>query len=100
MMEQKKYARFDEIKKDYLYRKQLLLIEYRDAMEKWLKENHLDGDVIRLKDGKKGQLMVVESYYESSMVYVLKFYPYTKTGKVSVKCDGWIYDPALEFDSV
>jgi len=64
---------------------------YREALEELIKENGLDKGVIRIKDGKEGVLLVVQDFYRR-LGYEVKFYPITKSGKVSVKSSDWFWD--------
>lgn len=58
--------------------------QYRQALEKLLKEHSLDNGVINTFDGKEGVLVVERDPYRWSG-YALKFYPITKAGKFSKK---------------
>ena len=64
---------------------------YREALKELIKENGLDKGVIRIEDGKEG-VLVVESEYYKTLGYEIKFYPITKSGKVSLKSSGWFWD--------
>ncbi len=62
---------------------------YKKLLEQYLQEHNLDEMVIRIKDRKKGKLMVIASL-EDAFGYELKFYPVTKTGSVSKMASGCI----------
>lgn len=64
---------------------------YREALKDLLKTSGLDKGVIRIEDGKEG-VLVVESEYYKVLGYEIKFYPLTKSGKVSQKSSGWFWD--------
>ena len=47
-----------------------------------LKKNHLDGRVIRIKDGREGELRMEND--------TLKFYPLIKSGHISSRTDEYV----------
>lgn len=62
--------------------------EFKSELEKMLKEQHLDGRVIRRKDGKEGELRLTDELY-NPLRWKVKFYPVTRKGDISQKSDGW-----------
>lgn len=50
----------------------------------FLKENRLDGKVVRIKDGKIGWL-------DLDYDLVINFYPMKKNGERSQNCSGWFF---------
>lgn len=60
--------------------------EYKTAVEDYLKQEGLSGDVYN-KDGKLGRL-VVDMYNGE---YEIRFYSYKKNGELSQKASGYIW---------
>ena len=85
----------NEVDKAFSKELQELQERYREALEELKKENKMDKNVIRIKDGKEGVLVVEQDWYRR-LGYELKFYPITKAGKVSQKASGW-YIELTEF---
>ena len=61
--------------------------QYREALEELLKEYCLDSDVVNIVDGQEG-VLVIERNLSRQLGYELKFYPITKTGKLSKRAIG------------
>ena len=62
---------------------------FKTRTEEYLRENHLDQIVERVKDGRKGKLKVVQDI-SCTLDYEIRFYPITKRGTLSLKADGYI----------
>lgn len=60
--------------------------EYKKAVEDFLKENGLGGDVYN-KSGRRGRLRVEKTYGD----YEIKFYAYTKKGELSMLSSGSVW---------
>lgn len=72
------YDRYDEMK-----------TEYKEGLEKIIKDNRLDGRVVRKCDGKEGVLNL-DIDFCFPFRWVIKFYPITRRGEVSKIASGWI----------
>lgn len=87
---------YKEIENFYRQKMNELKEEYKEALREFLVQAGLDGDVIRIKDGKRGKLFV-----ETRNIYALGskvvFYPYTKKGTLGAKSDGWSIDVSRDF---
>ena len=60
---------------------------YKQALHDFLKENHLDGDVIKVIDGKerRGILQINSNGILGPQACHVNFYPYKKDGTISAK---------------
>lgn len=64
-------------------------MQTKTDLKEALKESELDGLVRRKSDGRLGWLGI---RLASSYVPELVFYPRTKTGGMSLKADGYVFD--------
>lgn len=73
---------FNEIEEELIQTKKRLYEEYVENMKEILRENGLDGDVISIKTGKKGRILI-ERYVGDFANY--RFHTYNKSGELSQK---------------
>jgi len=105
-MDERAIEILDEKYNDIKSRRNDFIDSYRQALEDFLKKHQLDGDVIRVIDGKekRGVLHIVSS---SSMFgpcpCITRFHPYKKDGTecINYKADYFIIDkPSDAFDAI
>ena len=77
-LNQKAYDKINKVRKNYI-----------EEVNNALREKGLDGMVVRVKDGVKGQLLLAFDH-ELILNYELRFYPVTKSGEISKKANGWV----------
>ena len=58
---------------------------YKDRLNEYLKENNLDGDMIRISDNARGVFKVIGDTYGGIRI---KFYKYTKKGEIALNGSG------------
>ena len=95
-MEQIKMKSFNAIQNMYGEKVEEIRSDYKKSIERWLKANELDGDVVRKSDGVKGRI-IIERDWGRAVGYILKFYPYTKAGRLSINASGYIREPDKEY---
>lgn len=76
------------IKKDTMSKINNNKIEYKNQIKEYLKYHNLNKNVIRISDGKIGQLKVQEK--QGYLLGRIAFYPLKKNGQVSRKPIGFI----------
>lgn len=77
-----------DISREYSAKLNEIRREHEQRLREYLKENNLDGRVVRISDGKEGRLEA--DRYSDAMLYHISFYPIKKDGELSTRSDGYI----------
>lgn len=79
----------DEINREYSAKLTEIRFEHEQQLCDFLKENNLNGRVIRIRDGKEGKL--VTDRYSDAMLYHICFCPIKNNGELSTRADEHIF---------